>query len=1289
MSSNAARSVKEARFRRKLVQREERNAKYAINEFEGTVKSLENEVLTIISLNLSRAHYNFVRWKAAQVSNYQDKLTDFTSVWVHWLHYDILNYEKEFEGRPINIEREKQPSAAKLRTFRSAEQFWSSFNIYDDILPLIWRIRFTVAARLILLKMVATVREPYLRRIVNFATGYINPSKAQGEINCKLVQYGPCTDMAFFTSLVGDFYLLFCVELNRIPHVSNHNLIYYSLEQHLKVVAIVEKYGLAVDAMNRYLNTIKSNPDLYIENENCDNFALFSYSENVMRKMGQLNFPKVPSNIYLTSSESESMVFSPKLKRWIPNADSPPIYIDMFSTSHPLIKKLASEEAGTNFVKLLTSIPNFRIQLTEEQKATVSSGDNIVILGRSGTGKTTCALLRMFAAELLFRFKAPRASRRFGPEDVGKTSVLHTAFVTASPVLTNEVKRFYGKINEHVKLELEKKIKRGEAREMDVVNLENEEVVGTEVHSESDSESDPENEEKGPSSMNLLRDEDFPLFFTVRRLVFVVDASLRRPFFARDIMGRVIGSGTNFEWHNEYKGSLRISKDYKNHLRKTHQFAEASDSDSDEALMDEAYYAEARLKQYEQVRKRGVRNRSFEVDYQVFKEKFWPKIKTKTRLSALVVWTEITAYIKGSATSYMYSGYYLPKVVYANRGQKVSLLTREEKADIWELFILYERWKVSCSAYDFQDIVNYILGQVKYYGYSGVPIHYMMVDEVQDLTPGTIALLMAITKEKLVFSGDTAQTIAKGVGFRFCDLETLFYESELAKPNIYQLTMNFRTHNQILGLANSIVALLEALFPQTIDKMGKEVSDIDGPMPKIIVSPDHVHLFYLLFGFEKDPSKSEVQFGCNQVIIVRNQDAKKKLHPLLSHALCLTVFEAKGLEFDDVILYNFFTDSEVSAEKWRVLSTLKKLNENIHYRPKNFADLENSVPKLRSHSTIDQSKLSLLCTELKHLYVAVTRPKKNLVIFDEDPASRRYMQDYWDYMEVVEFVEGEDLCNQLNVKNLNIVAIAQRTSAEAWQLQGQRMMSHKFYDQAAKCFSVSGDLIMEKKALAFSKATWASELTNEADALEEDFTGEKKTKKEKAEIREKRNKAAEMFREAAEALVVISREEGSRGLLKQAAQCFASSKDFLQAAKVFEEIGFKGQAAESYFSCGEYEKASEFFNEKGDYVRAIECYSLCQQWEKIIYCLNKHKNLIPEEERKKYVYKYMPVALEALIPKILPNENSNYIRKIVQEQKNVIKEAMEEEEDDEEDEEEEEEKRQEENDDKDRVKAGS
>ena len=72
----------------------------------------------------------------------------------------------------------------------------------------------------------------------------------------------------------------------------------------------------------------------------------------------------------------------------------------------------------------------------------------------------------------------------------------------------------------------------------------------------------------------------------------------------------------------------------------------------------------------------------------------------------------------------------------------------------------------------------------------------MMVDEVQDLTHATLALLTRVTEQGVFFSGDTAQTIAKGVGFRFCDLSKIFSASKNANdgpsfntPTVKQLTV--------------------------------------------------------------------------------------------------------------------------------------------------------------------------------------------------------------------------------------------------------------------------------------------------------------------------------------------------------------------------------------------------------------------------------------------------------------------------------------------------------------------
>ena len=54
------------------------------------------------------------------------------------------------------------------------------------------------------------------------------------------------------------------------------------------------------------------------------------------------------------------------------------------------------------------------------------------------------------------------------------------------------------------------------------------------------------------------------------------------------------------------------------------------------------------------------------------------------------------------------------------------------------------------------DVVNYIVNQLNWYGYNGPPIHFIMVDEVQDLTHSILLLLLKVTEQSLFFAGDTA-----------------------------------------------------------------------------------------------------------------------------------------------------------------------------------------------------------------------------------------------------------------------------------------------------------------------------------------------------------------------------------------------------------------------------------------------------------------------------------------------------------------------------------------------------
>ena len=60
-------------------------------------------------------------------------------------------------------------------------------------------------------------------------------------------------------------------------------------------------------------------------------------------------------------------------------------------------------------------------------------------------------------------------------------------------------------------------------------------------------------------SMSDLNSDDFPLFLTIKRLLYMIDASTNFPFFARNNEGKQISMDSNVEWHNESGGVFMIN----------------------------------------------------------------------------------------------------------------------------------------------------------------------------------------------------------------------------------------------------------------------------------------------------------------------------------------------------------------------------------------------------------------------------------------------------------------------------------------------------------------------------------------------------------------------------------------------------------------------------------------------------------------------------------------------------------------------------------------------------------
>ena len=130
-----------------------------------------------------------------------------------------------------------------------------------------------------------------------------------------------------------------------------------------------------------------------------------------------------------------------------------------------MIKHFVKFEKAKKIIDFLTQIPNLKLCLTYEQKKILRDEQATIALGRSGTGKTTCAILKLFAVELLFKMEFALAKKKdleeenqtVDDQDIDNNFGLRCIFMTASPVLTNEIQRYYKKMTNNIKKELVKK----------------------------------------------------------------------------------------------------------------------------------------------------------------------------------------------------------------------------------------------------------------------------------------------------------------------------------------------------------------------------------------------------------------------------------------------------------------------------------------------------------------------------------------------------------------------------------------------------------------------------------------------------------------------------------------------------------------------------------------------------------------------------------------------------------------------------------------------------------------
>ncbi|KAM5280423.1 TPR and ankyrin repeat-containing protein 1 isoform 2-T2 [Ctenodactylus gundi] len=753
-----------------------------------------------------------------------------------------------------------------------------------------------------------------------------------------------------------------------------------------------------------------------------------------------------------------------------------------------------SSNMAFNILNDMTATVEYPFRVGELEYAVIDLNpkplEPIILIGRSGTGKTTCCLYRLWKkfqcywkksedaqSPLLAKQTYPKRRFKVGPrregprreegeeeeeEDeekegssemktgsieeeqeseacVGGASVepaedsqgpegcalehphqlehLHQIFVTKNHVLCQEVQRNFIELSKSTKATSHYK------------------PVEPNVHRLQD-----------------LKDENFPLFVTSKQLLLLLDASLPKPFFLRNEDGSL--KRTIVGWSTQEELTIP-------NWQEDEEEAEADGDYNEEDRASETRTSDSDPRVY--------------VTFEVFTNEIWPKMtKGKTPYNPALIWKEIKSFLKGSFEALNCPEGRLTEEAYKKLGRKRSPNFKEDRSEIYSLFCLYQQIRSQKGYFDEEDVVYNLSQRVSKLQVLPWSIHELYGDEIQDFTQAELALLMRCINDPnaMFLTGDTAQSIMKGVAFRFSDLCSLFhYASEdtvdkwcsVRKPKrIHQLYQNYRSHSGILNLASGVVDLLQFYFPESFDRLPRDTGLFDGPKPTVLDSCSVSDLAILLRGNKR--KTQPIEFGAHQVILVANEMAKEKIPEELGLALVLTVYEAKGLEFDDVLLYNFFTDSEAYKE-WKIISSfIPPSDSRVENQPLIEVPLEKSSSFRARPHMINPEMYKLLNGELKQLYTAITRARVNLWIFDENLEKRAPAFKYFirrDFVQVVKTDENKDFDDSMFVKT---------STPEEWIAQGEYYAKHQCWKVAAKCYQKGGAFEKEKLALAHNTA---------------------------------------------------------------------------------------------------------------------------------------------------------------------------------------------------------------------------
>ena len=301
----------------------------------------------------------------------------------------------------------------------------------------------------------------------------------------------------------------------------------------------------------------------------------------------------------------------------------------------------------------------------------------------------------------------------------------------------------------------------------------------------------------------------------------------------------------------------------------------------------------------------------------------------------------------------------LTREAYVALGVRQSLFAPAERDAIYSLFEKYLAWLDRSGLFEPNGVAARYLGIVE------PRYDFIVLDEVQDLTSVEIALALRMLKTpgQFLFTGDANQIVHPSF-FSWSRLKSLiWHDATLAERQaVSVLDVNYRNAVAVTRTANALLRLKNARF----GSIDKESTALIRPM-----APDEGEVVGMAAQSAAvqeldDKTRRSAKFA---VIVLRDEhkaDARKRFRT----PLVFSVHEAKGLEYENVILFNL-----ISSER----AAYQEVCEGV-------TDADLAATDLAYRRARDKSDKSLETFRfyVNALYVALTRAVRTVYLVESD-----------------------------------------------------------------------------------------------------------------------------------------------------------------------------------------------------------------------------------------------------------------------------------------------------------------